>query len=802
MKKVNITIGRFQPFTKGHLNMVTEGNLPCIVYRINSSKNDEDFTKIKVKGKVVKKADIQSVLAYLDNNGEGNLTDTQKEILKRPFTNDLIEKELEIVKRSNKKYFEDVIYVTNAYEAIADFASKVAEGLYEPNYLMCGDDRVDTYSKMINADKPWKTPDGKEVENVLKGKLEVNIGKGRTEGVSGTAVRASIIKNDKSAFAKIMPAGADAMFDDFVTAFKTFKSTLANTVNEYHNFVQLADFITESIDVNTYITEGGAAGHMSHPFDYDEFTGHDLLELVDDLFGGKIENMKEKLDGTNIHATMNNNGQVVFIRNKSNLNSELGGMSIQDMADKWADKPGVQKTFLTAGKIITEIFNKLGVKYFNPDSETRKVINCECIIAGKTNIMPYAEDRVAFHGYVIYKKNGSAWEEVENVEGHVDDIYKAAAGIDSARPRMNLVIKSVEEAAKFAKVFKSDLENLFKAEGLSLKNTIEDWKRARFNNLKPEWLDKEVDRIYDRWFNNDKSFKASELKKIYADHYDDVKSDKFAKTYVKSVMEPIDDLFLEIGNAFIKMCDGFTNASSHNTIVDTLKKDLSDVCAAVEKSGSDEVKQQLEFQLNRLRKLGDNAINSAEGVVFVYKGRLMKCTGSFAALNQALGLRFNINEGVLNDIEDTLANSDKNIKNAKKAMSRKTIVDGITSNDPWKQKQAIELFEEILTDNHVQKYYGIATRAEYENYWFVQFKKCDVQGIPQIILFKKQTSYWYVIYIDKYGGEPRYTRFPGSSLKQISAFLAPRYNDLYRVPKDLEDLDGMCGQIFRIMYMR
>ena len=475
MKKVNITIGRFQPFTKGHLNMVTEGDLPCIVYRINSSKNDEDFTKIKVKGKAVKKADIQSVLAYLDNNGEGNLTDTQKEILKRPFTNDLIEKELEIVKRSNKKYFEDVIYVTNAYEAIADFASKVAEGLYEPNYLMCGDDRVDTYSKMINADKPWKTPDGKEVENVLKGKLEVNIGKGRTEGVSGTAVRASIIKNDKSAFAKIMPAGADAMFDDFVAAFKTFKSTLANTVNEYHNFVQLADFITESIDVNTYITEGGAAGHMSHPFDYDEFTGHELLELVDDLFGGKIENMKEKLDGTNIHATMNNNGQVVFIRNKSNLNSELGGMSIQDMADKWADKPGVQKTFLTAGKIITEIFNKLGVKYFNPDSETRKVINCECIIAGKTNIMPYAEDRVAFHGYVIYKKNGSAWEEVENVEGHVDDIYKAAAGINSARPRMNLVIKSVEEAAKFAKVFKSDLENLFKAEGLSLKNTIEDW---------------------------------------------------------------------------------------------------------------------------------------------------------------------------------------------------------------------------------------------------------------------------------------------------------------------------------------
>jgi hypothetical protein len=524
---------------------------------------------------------------------------------------------------------------------------------------MCGDDRIDTYTKMIESDKPWKA-DGSECENVLKGKITVNIGKGRTEGVSGTAVRASIIKNDKAAFSKIMPNGADKMFDDFVAAFKMFKETLAGTINEYNNYnslVDLRDYIVETITCNTYlpakpakftnspmIAEGGAAGHMSHPFEYDEMTGRDLIDLVDDLFSGKIENMKEKLDGTNIHATMNNNGQVVFIRNKSNLNSELGGMSIQDMANKWADKPSVQNTFLTAGEIITKIFNKLGKKYFNPDSETRKVINCECIVAGKTNIMPYAEDRVAFHGYVIYKKDskhGSVWEEVENVEGHVDDIYKAAEGMNEARPRKNLVVKSIEEAAKFAKVFKSDLENLFKSEGLSINATIDEWKRKRFETIKPSWLDKEVNRVFDRWFNDDKSLKATDLKKLYPDHYDEVKSDKFAKKFIKQVIEPIDDLFLEIGNAFINMCDGFTNSDSHDTIVDTLKKDLEDVCSEVEKRGSEELKQQLEFQLNRLRKLRDN-INSAEGIVFVYKGKLMKMTGSFSALNQALGLRFNL----------------------------------------------------------------------------------------------------------------------------------------------------------------
>lgn len=86
-QQINIAIGRFQPFTQGHLNMITEGELPCIVYRINSSKSDEDMTKIKVKGKVVKKDNIKNVIEYLDNNGEGNLNDTEKEVLKRPFTN-------------------------------------------------------------------------------------------------------------------------------------------------------------------------------------------------------------------------------------------------------------------------------------------------------------------------------------------------------------------------------------------------------------------------------------------------------------------------------------------------------------------------------------------------------------------------------------------------------------------------------------------------------------------------------------------------------------------------------------------
>ena len=383
--------------------------------------------------------------------------------------------------------------------------------------------------------------------------------------------------------------------------------------------------------------------HMSHPFDYTDFTGKDLIELVKSLFTGKIENIKEKLDGTNLNATMNLNGDVVFIRNKGDINSETGGMSIEDMKNKWADNPSVANNFVKAGQTIQQIFSKLGIEYFNPNNDTKKIINCECISKGKTNVMIYNSDRVAFHGYKIYKRGIDEWELIEDCEGGIDDLYQAANGIDVAKPRQNLIIKDHKEANKLKSQFIKEIKTLFKNENLSINNTIEDWKKKRFDNIKPEWLIEEVDPIFNRWFNKDKSFKANELKKIYPEYYEQLKDDKFAKQFVDKVMQPLDNLFLLIGNAFINICEGFTNDNSKNQILDILKNDLNQVINKIQSEGSDESKEILNRQLLRLQSLGgyDN-LNIAEGVVLVFKNRRMKLTGSFAPLNQIMGIiKFN-----------------------------------------------------------------------------------------------------------------------------------------------------------------
>ena len=404
------------------------------------------------------------------------------------------------------------------------------------------------------------------------------------------------------------------------------------------------------LNLNRYVMlfEGGAGGHMAHPIDYTDFTGEQLIELVDNLFSGKVETMKEKLDGMNINASMNDKGEVVFIRNNSERNLPKGGMSIKDMESKWEGKDHQLKVYIQSGKIIEQIFSKLDVKYFNPKPGVRKIINCECIIEGKTNVMPYAKDRVAFHGYKLYEitdkldKNGNkSWVEIDDVEGDVDLIYKAAEGIDAAKPRPNLVIKSVEEGQKFVKQFTKAIDRLFADENLKLTDTIEDWKFARFEKIKPEWMNEYIKEIFNRWFNKDKSFKVAEFKKTYPDHYEDVKGEKFCKTYISEVMKPLDNLFLAIGNELIDLLDGFTNKDTHDKVITTLRNDMEETIELVKQSGSTEAQDKVEKNLNRLKALNDK-YNSAEGVVFVYKGRLMKLTGSFAAINQILGTRFDI----------------------------------------------------------------------------------------------------------------------------------------------------------------
>ena len=392
--------------------------------------------------------------------------------------------------------------------------------------------------------------------------------------------------------------------------------------------------------------EGGAAGHMKHIYDYTDLTLAEIKDIIINLFSGKVEDITEKLDGMNVQCTVNNQGKVVFIRNKGDLNSETGGMSRDDVAAKWAGKESISKVYLSAYDTIEKVFKKIGKKFFNPNNNTKILVNCECITAGKTNIIMYANAQVDFHNLWVYTRDNedSQWEKSDVTTDGIDVLEKACEGIDGAQLTPRVMIRVTDKSNDLLEKYTTQIDKIFSAAGCSDSSTVNDYRRARFEdicNSDYQWITEDeegMNALYNRWFNDDKSTKLTVLKKIYKDNLDDLNNVDY-KSIVSECMQPLDTFFSRFGNSIIALCDGMVNAGAESATIDALSNDLEEVVSEIRENGSAELKDKLTAQLNRLSQLG-NQLNASEGIVFKYGDRLMKCTGSFAALNQILGLRF------------------------------------------------------------------------------------------------------------------------------------------------------------------
>jgi hypothetical protein len=73
----------------------------------------------------------------------------------------------------------------------------------------------------------------------------------------------------------------------------------------------------------------------------------------------------------------------------------------------------------------------------------------------------------------------------------------------------------------------------------------------------------------------------------------------------------------------------------------TMKSELDKTVKAVQKSGDAKKIEKLRMELERLAAVGGkDKIVPNEGIVFTYKGGTYKLTGTFASLNQILGLMY------------------------------------------------------------------------------------------------------------------------------------------------------------------
>lgn len=165
MKQVNIFPGRFEPFHSGHLQAIKDA------YNENG---------------------LSTVVLYIHND---------KFDLHKPFDDSIIEREVNLIKES-EKCIEDVIWIRRPWPTL--ICRVLLEHGYLPIMWLAGTDRINSYKNMVQEDK---------IRNELK--IEPPSFYLTNRYSSATDVREAILNNDFETYKRLMPVQAECLFNDF-----------------------------------------------------------------------------------------------------------------------------------------------------------------------------------------------------------------------------------------------------------------------------------------------------------------------------------------------------------------------------------------------------------------------------------------------------------------------------------------------------------------------------------------------------------------------------------------------------------
>jgi hypothetical protein len=412
-----------------------------------------------------------------------------------------------------------------------------------------------------------------------------------------------------------------------------------------HDLKSPIDFLKESL-----LTEGGAYGHMNHPFDIEmNLTFGDLKQIVVRALNGDLELAREKTDGQALAVSWVS-GRLVAARNKSHLkNKGAGAMTIGQVADKFAGRGGLTDAYNFAMQDLSKAIGALSEpqrkKVFKDGSS---FMNLEVIYPTSVNVIPYNQPLLVFHGTFDYDMDGTIVGEnqqaasilggmIKQVNAHVQSKYTIQG------PPINKLPKS-EHLSKLQGKYLGMISKLQSEFALHDSDGVADYHQAWWTNFvekKAKKLDyQQKIGLIKRWAFGDKSFRIAEITddklRVWAEQTDKQDQQKIGK---QNLMR-FEEIFLGVGADVLSFMDSVLTAnpdSAKRQMVARLQSTIQQVKA----SGDPKKIEKLKLELQRLNALGGfEKIVPNEGIVFVYSGNTYKLTGAFAPLNQILGIFF------------------------------------------------------------------------------------------------------------------------------------------------------------------
>jgi hypothetical protein len=402
-------------------------------------------------------------------------------------------------------------------------------------------------------------------------------------------------------------------------------------------------YVTEQI-----LNEGGAYGHMHHPFDIEmNLTFSDLKNIVKKALTGDLDVAREKTDGQALAISWVN-GRLVAARNKSHLkNKGEGAMTIGQVADKFGGRGGLTDAYNFAMSDLSKAIGSLSEpqrkKVFNDGSS---FMNLEVIYPTSVNVIPYNQPLLVFHGTFDYDIDGNIIGEnqtsarilagmIKQVNGHVQSKYTIQG------PPMQKLPKS-EDLTKLQSKYMSMISKLQSEFGLSDSDGVADYHQAWWSNFvdkNAKGLDaQEKIGLVKRWAFGDKGFRIATIQDPKLRSWADNTEKKDQAKIAKDNLMKFEEIFLGVGADVLSFMESVLTANpteATKQMVARLHKTVDDV----RKLGDPKKLDKLKLELQRLQALGGfEKIVPNEGIVFVYNGNTYKLTGAFAPLNQILGL--------------------------------------------------------------------------------------------------------------------------------------------------------------------
>ena len=412
--------------------------------------------------------------------------------------------------------------------------------------------------------------------------------------------------------------------------------------------------INKQIYTEGLLLEGGAAGHLAHPFEDEDLTFNDMREMINrGLIGGldKEAPVSEKLDGQNIAFSVRD-GKVIFGRNKGHVrDGGANALDVKGIYNQFKGRGGIETAFVGAAEDLQSAVKKLSPEQIkNMFGNGSKFMSLEIILPETQNVIPYGRSVLVMHGTITYDKNGEQLERsTEDGKEFAEAVKKVGAdrqktfGIEGPKT-IAFSDAETKEYAQKAKEFNSTLTATAGKFGLSNKAKLGDYRRAWWMNeinnqekkLGIKFSPSQKKGLVGRFADGDKSFGVKNFEEdAQRNWFRDFETNQLAKAQ-KQMIKPIEHVFLNAGAQSLKRVTNFLSSNNPGAANALRKETLQSIKGIKDSKDVDKIAK-LQVELERLENIGMDKIVPSEGVVFQYNGKPYKFTGLFAPINQIQG---------------------------------------------------------------------------------------------------------------------------------------------------------------------